>query len=330
MAGLASINIKFSADLRGFSTEMQNSMRRISTMGKEFQKAGTLLSVGLTAPIVAFGYSSVNAFDESSKAIAQVEAGLKSTGGAVGFTSDQLQTMAAELQNVTTFDDDTILRQSTANLLTFDKIVGETFVNAQKAALDLSTRFDGDLQTATLQVGKALQDPIKGVTALSKAGVSFSESQKAAIKSMVKTNDLAGAQSIILKELNKEFGGSAEAAAKAGTGGWKQLSNQVGDLQEEFGKIILEAMEPFRKKLSSIVVAFQNLSPEAKKTIAGSKMRYLKAYIKTLYYTLGIMGIIYLVSTLFSNLELLPLMMVYVSVLVAFAGPIKIFIENKA
>jgi hypothetical protein len=265
---LALINILFKVDMKQFSTEMQSSLRKIKNVGEQFQKAGAILSIGLTAPVVAFGYESVKAFDESSKAIAQVEAGLKSTGGTVGFTSSQLQQMAADLQKVTTFDDDTILKQSTANLLTFDKIVGQTFVDAQKAALDLSTRFDGDLQSATLQVGKALQDPIKGVTALAKAGVSFSASQKATIKSMVETNNLAGAQSIILKELNKEFGGSAEAAAKAGAGGWQQFRNQLNDLQEDFGKIILDAMEPFRQKLSSIVTAFQNLSPEAKKTIA--------------------------------------------------------------
>lgn len=268
MAGLAQINIKFSADLAQFSSEIQNSARQLKKMGGELQTLGAGLTVGLTAPILAFGVASVNAFDESAKAIAQVDAALKSTGGTVGFNSEQLQKMAADLQKVTTFDDDKILKEATANLLTFNKVTGETFVQAQKAALDLATRLDGDLQTATLQIGKALQDPIKGITALSKAGVSFSADQKATIKAMVATNNVAGAQSIILKELNKEFGGSAEAAAKAGTGSFKQLANQVGDLSEEFGKIIVDALQPFIEGLKGMVSSFQALSPETKKVIA--------------------------------------------------------------
>lgn len=266
--GLASINIKFSADLKQFSSEMQNVSREVTKIGKSLQNVGAVLSVGLTAPILAFGVASVNAFDESAKAIAQVDAALKSTGGTVGFNSEQLQKMAADLQSVTTFDDDKILKEATANLLTFNKVTGDTFIQAQKAALDLATRLDGDLQSATLQVGKALQDPVKGITALSKAGVSFSSEQKATIKAMVATNNVAGAQSIILKELNKEFGGSAEAAAKAGTGSFKQLTNQIGDLSEEFGKIVVDALQPFVAKIKDAVTYLQGLSPEAKKTIA--------------------------------------------------------------
>ena len=266
--GIAAINIRFTADLKSFSSEIQNSARQFKKLGSDLQTLGAGLSIGLTAPILAVGVASVNAFDESAKAIAQVDAALKSTGGTVGFNSEQLQKMAADLQSVTTFDDDQILKQATANLLTFNKVTGDTFVQAQKAALDLATRLDGDLQTATLQIGKALQDPIKGITALSKAGVSFSAEQKATIKAMVATNNVAGAQALILKELNKEFGGSAAAAAKAGTGSFKQLSNQIGDLSEEFGKIIVDALQPFIESLKGVVSYFQQLSPETKKVIA--------------------------------------------------------------
>jgi hypothetical protein len=228
---------------------------------------GKGLTIGLTAPILAYGAASVLAFDQSAQAIGQVDAALKSTGGTVGYNSEQLQKMAADLQNVTTFDDDEILKKATANLLTFSKITGTTFQDAQKAALDLATRLDGDLQSASIQVGKALNDPIKGVAALSKVGVSFSASQKETIRSMVETNNLAGAQSLILQELQKEFGGSAEAAAKAGAGPFKQLGNQIGDLSEEFGKIILDALQPFLNWTKQLISGFQALSPETKKIV---------------------------------------------------------------
>jgi len=85
---------------------------------------------------------------------------------------------------------------------------------------------------------------------------------------MVAMNDVAGAQAIVLKELNKEFGGSAEAAGKAGAGPFIQLKNQIGDLSEEFGKIIMDALKPFVDGVKSAVSYLQQLSPEAKKTIA--------------------------------------------------------------
>lgn len=285
MASLASINILFRADLKQFSTEMQTSLREIKKLGDNLTSIGTTMTVGLTAPIVAFGVASVLAYDESAKALAQVEAGLTSTGGKVGYNSEQLQKMAADLQSVTTFDDDQILKQATANLLTFTNVAGEQFQQAQKAALDLATRMDGDLQGATIKIGKALNDPVKGLTALGKVGVQFTESQKETIKAMVATNDVAGAQTIILKELQTEFGGSAEAAAKAGLGPFQQLQNQLGDLGEEFGKIITDGLNPFATMLSTLVGEFQALSPQTKEIIV--VVAGITAAIGPLLFTLG-------------------------------------------
>lgn len=266
--GLASINVKFTADLKQFSTEIQNSSRQIKKLGSDLQSAGKNLSLYVTAPIVALGTLSVVAYDKQAKAIAQVEAGLKSTKNAVGLTSDELQKLASESQNISIFGDEDILKSVTANLLTFTNIRGKVFEDAQKSVLDLSSRLGTDLQSSAIQVGKALNDPIRGITALQRVGVSFSASQKSVIANLVKTGDVAGAQAIILNELKTEFGGSAEAAAKAGTGSFKQLSNQIGDLSEEFGKIIVDALQPFVLKIKDFITYLQQLSPEAKKTIA--------------------------------------------------------------
>ncbi|WP_146066586.1 phage tail length tape measure family protein, partial [Candidatus Venteria ishoeyi] len=147
MAGsLASINIKFFADLKDFSTKMQNSQRQIKKMGRSMKKMGGNLSVGLTAPMAAFAAVSLKNWNDQEKAIAQVNAGLKSTGNAVGYTSEQLQQMATDLQNNTLFGDEEILKGATAQLLTFTNISGQQFARTQQAALDLATRLDGDLK----------------------------------------------------------------------------------------------------------------------------------------------------------------------------------------
>lgn len=268
MANLASISIKFAADLKQFSSQMQNANRKLQKTGASFKKAGQNLTLGLTAPIVAFGTASVIAFDKQAKAIAQVEAGLKSTGGAAGKTSIELQKLASSLQDNSLFGDEEILKDVTAQLLTFTNIAGQQFDRTQLAALDLATRLDGDLKSASIQLGKALNDPIANLSALSRSGIQFSEDQKKVIKSLTESGRLADAQTIILDELEKQYGGAAAAAAAAGTGPFKQLSNSIGDLSEEFGAIITEAILPFVDYVKEVVKNFSNLDKSTKKIIA--------------------------------------------------------------
>ncbi len=231
------------------------------------QNAGRQMTMAVTAPLAIMGAKSVQAFDVQAKAIAQVEAGLRSTGNAVGFTSKQLQQMASDLQAKTIFGDEEILKGATAQLLTFTNIAGKNFARTQAVALDLATRLDGDLKSASIQLGKALNDPVANLTALSRAGIQFSSDQKEVIKSLAETGQLAEAQTIILDELEKQYGGSAEAAAKAGTGPFKQLANTIGDVSEEFGKLIAEFLTPLVPKIQALAKGFSNLSDTQKKAL---------------------------------------------------------------
>lgn len=244
----------------------RNFKRDFGAIADSVKNAGRTMSMAITAPLAIMGVASVKAFDQQAKAIAQVEAGLMSTGAAVGYTSEQLQKMAADLQSKTIFGDEEILKDATAQLLTFTNIAGTNFARTQKVALDLATRLDGDLKSASIQLGKALNDPVANLTALSRAGIQFSSDQKAVIKSLVETGDLAEAQTIILDELEKQYGGSAEAAAAAGTGPFKQLANSVSDLSEEFGRLIAGALAPLVVKVRTVVTFMSGLSDSTKRT----------------------------------------------------------------
>ena len=261
------LNFKFGADLGGFEKAMKKAQKKLSKFGKSVEKTGKNLTTGLTLPILALGAASIKAFDEQEKAIAQVEAGLKSTGNTVGFTSEKLQEMAADLQKTTLFGDEEILKGATAQLLTFTNITGEQFKKTQAVALDLATRLDGDLKSASIMLGKALNDPVANLSALSRAGIQFSEEQKATVKSMVETNDLAGAQTLILAELEKQYGGSAEAAAQAGMGPITQLKNQLSDLSEQIGARLIPFVKQFTTWLVGLAEKFDNLSESQKDTI---------------------------------------------------------------
>ena len=265
MAKLNDLIVTIGAQTKQFDKALGSSMSKMRNFGRSTKRLGKSMTMNLTAPIAALGFTAVKAFDQQAKAIAQVEAGLKSTGASVGFTSKQLQKMASDLQSKTLFGDEEILKDATAQLLTFTNITGDQFAKSQEAALNLATRLDGDLKSASIMLGKALNDPVANLSAMSRAGIQFSEDQKEVIKSLAEGGDMAQAQSIILEELEKQYGGSAEAAAKAGTGGLKQLANAFGDLQEEFGKVIMEFMPPVIDGLKNMLAAFQNLSPQAKR-----------------------------------------------------------------
>lgn len=205
--------------------------KAVDGMASKFGGLKTLIS-GLA---IGAGIKAVlAAVIESEDAVAQLDARLKSTGSAAGLTREQLIDLSQSMQKLTTFGDEAILSMETL-LLTFTSIRGPQFRDATQVVLDMSVALGQDLQSSATQVGKALNNPILGITALSKVGVNFTDQQKAVIKSLVDTGQVAEAQKVILKELQTEYGGAAEAAANTFGGALKQLKEAAGDLMEGDG-----------------------------------------------------------------------------------------------
>lgn len=244
--------------LQGIDDAVSRAQDRLTRWGGGLAKIGAGISAVMAPAILAFS-GSVQAFDDSAKAAAKVEQAIKSTGAAAGFTAGQLFEVAAGLQGITRFDGDEILNKVTAQLLTFTNIAGSEFLRAQTAALDLATVLDGDLQSASIMLGKALNDPVKGLSALGKAGIQFSAQQKEVIKSLAEAGDLAAAQQIILAELERQYGGQAEAAAKAGMGAVDQLKNAWGDVVETVGGVIASILPPVVDFFKTMVDGFLGL-----------------------------------------------------------------------
>jgi hypothetical protein len=215
----------------GVATDTTRGMALAAT------RALTAMAVSLGAVIVAgVGLNKfVGATVEADASQAQLAAAILSTGGAANRTLDQLNQHAAALQGVTNFGDEATNAMQ-GLLLTFTAIQGDVFDQATVAVLDLATAMGTDLNAAALQVGKALNDPVLGMTALSRSGIQFTQAQKDVVAAMVETNDIAGAQAIILAELEKQFGGSAEAARGTLGGALRSLSNAFGDLFEISGE----------------------------------------------------------------------------------------------
>lgn len=165
------------------------------------------------------------------RVFSQLNATLRATGQYTDELSRTMREFGSEIQNVSTFGDDLVVKAQSL-LLTFGNISGETFPRTIKAATDLATALGTDLNSAVSQIGKALASPVQGLTLLRRAGVIFSKDQAELIKSLAETNRLAEAQDLILKELEARYGGSALAARQTLGGAIDALKNSFGDLLE--------------------------------------------------------------------------------------------------
>lgn len=247
---------KVKAGLKSVEGAAASLNERINRVGKGMRNVGAVMT-GFGAGLALAFRDSLTIWDEAAQAQTKVEQAVRSTGSAAGFTAEQLAGFAAEFQRVTRFDGDDILGDVTAQLLTFTNVSGEVFKRAQEAVLNISTVMKTDLKSTAISVGKALNDPIKGLGALGRAGIQFSKDQQAAIKALVETGNLAAAQQIMLDEIAIQFGGQAEAAAQAGLGFLDQFRNAWGDVQEIVGGNLAELARPLVGALQAVVDCFK-------------------------------------------------------------------------
>lgn len=269
MAGndeLVEIRIRLK-DARKFQTDAKGVSRHVSDIGDKADRSGRRMrtasaaargfgvglgamarmakyaGVALAAMAVAGVGASVKAFAEAEAVMADQAAALKSTGAAAWITSRQLSTMAS-VQSMRTGVDDEAIASAQTLLLTFVKVrnqVGKNndmFNQANAVVADFSVRFKKDLSGSAILVGKALNDPVKGVTALGRVGVQFTQQQKDQIKAMAESGNVLGAQKIVMGELRTQTEGAAEAYGKTLAGSLSRAKVIVGNVGEAFGGML--------------------------------------------------------------------------------------------
>lgn len=250
-AGLAGIKTKLdglnksSGTVTGGLTKIGQGLRTGIANGAKIATVG----IGAIASQVALGLRSLAELEDVMN---QTDAVIKSTGGSAGVTAEEVRALAQEMEDLSGVDDKVI--QSGENvLLTFTNIREDAFEPALQAALDLSAAMDQDLSASALQVGKALNDPIGGLTALRRVGVQFTQDQEDVIKALVETGDVAGAQQVIIAELNKEFGGSAAAQMEGYRGTLLRLQDTWEDLQMTLATAVAPALDKIGRKLNEFL-----------------------------------------------------------------------------
>lgn len=268
---IGALRVNLGMNAGEFNSQARTVGSALDNMAKRAQRLASVLGTAFAVSrIVNFGRMSIAAFAKQDKAVKAVEATLRTTGGTAGYTSKQLQKMAADLQQVSLYGDEEILQKVTNNFLTFGNITGEVFAEAQKQALNLSAVFGQDLQSSTIMLGKALNDPVLGMTALSRVGIGFTEQQKKQVKAMVEANNTFGAQKLILDEIKRYYGEAAAAAAQSAEGPLTQAANAFADAMESIGQSIAPIVNAAAAAIKYLSERFQELSPELRRAISVS------------------------------------------------------------
>jgi hypothetical protein len=194
---VASAYVSLIPNARGFGPALSRQV------GPQVGKAGTSMGAGLGKSMLR-GFIAIGAavkiaqfFGDSlaeareANAIAALTANvIKTTGGAAKVSAAQVDRLSAALSKKTGIDDEAIATSENL-LLTFKNIQREgeglenIFNRATRASVDLSASGFGAMDSTAKMLGKALNDPVKGLTALGRAGVTFTQQQQDQIKALV-------------------------------------------------------------------------------------------------------------------------------------------------
>jgi hypothetical protein len=273
-AVIGSLRAELSANIAQFQSDMGQAgdtlkkfSKQAKQVGREIEEVGKGMSLALTLPLVALGRESVKKATDAAQAMLLLRATIASTGNASGKTASQLEETAKQLRNISTFDDEEILKGVTVNLLRFGNVQGPVFDRAQKAIVNLSAALGQDLQSASIKVGRALQDPIKGMQALTRLGITFTSAQKEQVKAWVQNGEGAKAQALILETLESKFNGAAKAIRDATPGA--ELKNAWEDFGETVGALLIPALRDLAGMLSTVLKWFTALPEPVQKLIVG-------------------------------------------------------------
>jgi hypothetical protein len=266
-------------DKRG-QNDAETGLGKLGKSAKKLAKIGAVAFAAVGGAALVMGKKLIDAGERAATSNARIEEITKSMGlfeGATDQVTGRLIKLAEKTARLTGVDQN-LIKQGQALLSTFKNVakdadtVGGVFDRATKAAIDLAAAGFGSVETNAIQLGKALEDPVKGLAALGKSGVTFTAEQKELIKTLVETGRVAEAQEIILAAVETQVGGTAEATANASDKmrvAWSLLQEQLGErllpIFEKFSGFVIDKLIPnmetvYNKAAPYVLEAFQKIS----------------------------------------------------------------------
>ena len=258
-----SLDNKFNRQLKSAEGALGGFTRKLNSSGDRWYRAGTQIGTGIkrgvAIGVTALGVlgsqvvAGIRSLSDLEQQQAQTNAAIKSTGGVAGVTAAEVGRLSEKYEALNATIGDETIREAQNLLLTFTNVRKEAFEPALEAALDLNQRLgrgpDGLANTMRV-VGRALNDPAKGLAQLTRLGVTFTDQQQDQIKTLLRQNDTLGAQRVILDELEKRFGGSFAAAGDTGAAALAAVADAGEDLQRALALGVYPALGKVARRIS--------------------------------------------------------------------------------
>jgi hypothetical protein len=239
--------------LKAANAQLGNLRSSVGSLGRNFAVLGA--AVAGAGALIAKNAQALARIETINAQTAQT---IKSMGNAAGVSATQVEQLAGRLEALTATEAESI--QEGANLLlTFKNISNQAgagndiFDQTTAVMVDLARAMGTSASGEAIRLGKALNDPIKGIAALTRVGVSFTQQQQDQIKALANSGDLLGAQKIILAELQTQFGGSGAAFAKTFTGQLELMSHELGTIGEEATLSVMPALQGMVEQLRELI-----------------------------------------------------------------------------
>jgi hypothetical protein len=278
----------------------ETGLGKLGKSAKKLAKIGAVAFAAVGGAALVMGKKLLDAGERAATSNARIEEITKSMGlfeGATDQVTGRLIKLAEKTARLTGVDQN-LIKQGQALLSTFKNVakdadtVGGVFDRATKAAIDLAAAGFGSVETNAIQLGKALEDPVKGLAALGKSGVTFTEEQKNLIKTFVDTGRYCRSARAHLAAVETQVGGTAEATANASDKmkvAWSQLQEQLGErllpIFEKFTGFVIDKLIPnmeriYNKAAPYVLEAFRKISDWVTNTGIPAFKKFVD-YVKT-------------------------------------------------
>lgn len=220
---------QFQQNVQADLKSVESQFTRLSATAANFGR-GLVAGVGIAGAAGIFG-KMVTEVREAELATAKLSASLKAAGNSTGLSLAQINEATGNLARNFMVSGEAAT-EAAARLNSFGAVTGSRFKEVLALSADMSAAVGGDLTSSVDRLGKALVDPVEGLSAITKAVKAFNPAVADSAREMAKLGDVAGAQTAILAELSRVVGGSAKEQGETLAGSFHRAGEALGDFLE--------------------------------------------------------------------------------------------------
>ena len=282
---------RVSAVTAKISASMDRMGSRFSAVTSRMNKAAdfmlgplrSMLPMLSIAGVVQFADKAIDKFKEAQVAITNVNQGLISTNNRIGMTTNQIEGMAVSWSKITKFGKSDVLQNVSAQLLTFGSISKENFDRVQGAVMDVSSKLYGlnatgdNLRSLSIMIGKAMDNPTKGMAAMRRVGIQFNKTEEETITRLDKAGNSMGAQKAMLAAIEKYYGGTAVALGKTSAGMAEIRKHRIDEMMAKAGESFAKVKKSLMEIAIGLLPIVEKLLPPIAETI--SKLAPILPYV---------------------------------------------------